>query len=560
MRHWLWSKIKRQIPRIIDSTQVNHSVIGQKTPWYFSERRFLVFGKKGPWELVIKPSHVGACAMVFSGFIFTLGYFSVQTLNSAFSVANQELISPADASLMSLHNASAEIEKLEDAILSLQKMQDRKKAGPWNSEQLVTNDLFSMNLRDIRNSSKFYEQPFAARPTIQQPESKNTGAVELTQKLYETIQLREDMLSSLEEIELNSSQQEMKQEIQIVFDLPKFENGFALLPQAVESPDTIIENPNKNKIVNEDIHIYKFHREHEVTLGVELKELPNREVASIKDGISGKSISGKNISGDIEKNIAGQMQDDETQTITAQINKLPAAVPKLNAVPSDMPLLMNDTVRDVRFIKSIERELRVIETVFADLGINLNISEKAELRDVNLEWPVQPGSENYLEYMRQQFVKLDIYRDALASLPLHSPMKYYYISSNYGKRKHPVTKKWAMHYGIDLAGTWQEEVRATAEGTVVFAGWEGSFGRVVRIEHQFGIQTVYAHLARLDVKKGEYVTLGDIVGSMGSSGRSAGVHLHYEIRINQQPKNPKNFFDVGQSLLSPNSIRFSAYQ
>ena len=117
-----------------------------------------------------------------------------------------------------------------------------------------------------------------------------------------------------------------------------------------------------------------------------------------------------------------------------------------------------------------------------------------------------------------------------------------------------------MHYGIDLAGTWQEEVRATAEGTVVFAGWEGSFGRVVRIEHQFGIQTVYAHLARLDVKKGEYVTLGDIVGSMGSSGRSAGVHLHYEIRINQQPKNPKNFFDVGQSLLSPNSIRFSAYQ
>ena len=100
MKSWLWSKIKKRLPRIVDSTQVNHAVVGQDKPWYFSERRFLVFGKRGPWELVIKPSHVGTCAMLFSAFIFALGYFSVQTLNTAFSVANQELISPADASLI----------------------------------------------------------------------------------------------------------------------------------------------------------------------------------------------------------------------------------------------------------------------------------------------------------------------------------------------------------------------------------------------------------------------------------------------------------------------------
>ena len=116
------------------------------------------------------------------------------------------------------------------------------------------------------------------------------------------------------------------------------------------------------------------------------------------------------------------------------------------------------------------------------------------------------------------------------------------ISSKYGKRKHPVTKKWAMHHGIDLAGTWQEKVRATADGTVVFSGWEGSFGRVVRVQHRFGIQTVYAHLARLNVEKGDYVTSGDVVGSMGSSGRSDGAHLHYEIHHYGESKNPLDYF------------------
>jgi murein DD-endopeptidase MepM/ murein hydrolase activator NlpD len=221
---------------------------------------------------------------------------------------------------------------------------------------------------------------------------------------------------------------------------------------------------------------------------------------------------------------------------------------------------MNETVRGARFLKSIDRELRVIEHVFDQLGIELQKPKSSELSRVNLNWPMEPGSADYLEYMRQQFVELDIYRDALASLPLHSPMKYYYISSKYGKRKHPVTKNWAMHHGIDLAGTWQEKVRATADGTVVFSGWEGSFGRVVRVQHRFGIQTVYAHLARLNVEKGDYVTSGDVVGSMGSSGRSDGAHLHYEIRVNKESKNPKQFFDVGQSLLSPNSLRLTSYQ
>ena len=75
MRSWLWSKIEQRLPRIIDSTQVNHAVVGQDKPWYFSERRFLVFGKKGPWELVIKPKHVGISACAILMFHICFGVF-----------------------------------------------------------------------------------------------------------------------------------------------------------------------------------------------------------------------------------------------------------------------------------------------------------------------------------------------------------------------------------------------------------------------------------------------------------------------------------------------------
>ena len=145
MRSWLWSKIEQRLPRIIDSTQVNHAVVRQDKPWYFSERRFLVFGKKGPWELVIKPRHVGISALLFSSFIFTLGYFSVQTINTALSVANQELISPADASLIATQKPSIELEKIPDKPVILN-------VGPLKKDNSIANYLFSMKVKDIKNT------------------------------------------------------------------------------------------------------------------------------------------------------------------------------------------------------------------------------------------------------------------------------------------------------------------------------------------------------------------------------------------------------------------------
>ncbi len=536
MKSWLWSKIKKRLPRIVDSTHVNHAVVGQDQPWYFAERRFLVFGKRGPWELVIKPSHVGACAMIFSGFIFALGYFSVQTLNTAFSVANQELISPADASLIRGPKPSAELDRIEEKILGTQTVLD---LGPRKKEQSISSYLFSMKVRDIRSAVQLNSLPQQDADWHEQPLEVADEGINFSKKLNELMKLREQMLSSFD---IKNSNLEAE-EIQIIFDLPKFEKKFVLVP-----------DQNKNIIEQQSSLVTPKQVDDENVEGKQVSQL-----AQINDGTKLKN--------EVEKQFAEalpvSLESIDEAVVFKEINKKEFnkfdSIAADLSIPSDVPLIMNEIVRGARFLKSIDRELRIIENVFEQLGVELQKPKSGEISRINLKWPMEPRSADYLEYMRQQFVELDIYRDALASLPLHSPMKYYYISSKYGKRKHPVTKKWAMHHGIDLAGTWQEKVRATADGTVVFSGWEGSFGRVVRVQHRFGIQTVYAHLARLSVKKGDYVTSGDVVGSMGSSGRSDGAHLHYEIRVNKGSKDPKQFFDVGQSLLSPSSLRLTAY-
>ena len=134
-------------------------------------------------------------------------------------------------------------------------------------------------------------------------------------------------------------------------------------------------------------------------------------------------------------------------------------------------------------------------------------------------------------------------------------MQYYYVSSAYGFRIHPKTKRKQMHHGIDMAGTWQEEVRAPADGYVSFSGRNGSFGKSVKIIHKHGVSTLYGHLHKLNVKKGAYVKEGQVIGKMGSTGRAVGAHLHYEIKINGKSTNPYNFISVGRDLLSSSILK-----
>ena len=112
------------------------------------------------------------------------------------------------------------------------------------------------------------------------------------------------------------------------------------------------------------------------------------------------------------------------------------------------------------------------------------------------------GNDELLDYTSLRFQILQDLKDAIIYVPLKPPMQYYYVSSPYGYRIHPKSKRKQMHHGIDMAGTWQEEVRAPADGYVSFSGRNGSFGKTIKIVHKHGVTTLYGHLHRLSVKKG----------------------------------------------------------
>ena len=134
-------------------------------------------------------------------------------------------------------------------------------------------------------------------------------------------------------------------------------------------------------------------------------------------------------------------------------------------------------------------------------------------------------------------------------LPLQLPMrKITRISSNFGWRRDPFRKTLAMHSGLDFKGAWGAPIYATAPGRIIRAGWTGSYGRMVEIRHDNGVTTRYAHMSRVLVKVGQWVTRGTQVGRLGSTGRSTGAHLHYETRINGKAVNPSRFWNTAHAL------------
>jgi hypothetical protein len=133
----------------------------------------------------------------------------------------------------------------------------------------------------------------------------------------------------------------------------------------------------------------------------------------------------------------------------------------------------------------------------------------------------------------------------LRNLPLVSPVDSYYVSSGFGKRRDPFTGRPAMHYGIDLSGALKSPVWSTASGVVTFAGYAGAHGKSVVISHGNGVTTRYSHLYKILVRKGQDVPFRYKIGLMGSTGRSTGPHLHYEIHFRGVPQDPAKFFKAG---------------
>lgn len=171
--------------------------------------------------------------------------------------------------------------------------------------------------------------------------------------------------------------------------------------------------------------------------------------------------------------------------------------------------------------------------------------------------PFIPAAEEevseFTERARQTRLALEKFKNlsaAVDSFPIGAPIENARVSSRYGRRLDPFLKRPALHSGIDYKAARGHPVLATGHGTVVSAGRHGGYGRMVEIAHGNGLTTRYAHLSRIRVVKGQRIKKGALVGNVGSTGRSTGPHLHYEVRSGERPSNPMPYIVAGRKIRS----------
>jgi murein DD-endopeptidase MepM/ murein hydrolase activator NlpD len=221
----------------------------------------------------------------------------------------------------------------------------------------------------------------------------------------------------------------------------------------------------------------------------------------------------------------------EKQQLLSQIKSLKGQIPQSLKKADDDHAAQS-------YVQAIEGKLKTINEYlrkrglkgFSTVSVGGDGNTDAELSDKDV----------YMAY--------DNYLNRVVTAVAFTPMGYPRISSltsRFGYRSDPFSSERAeYHPGIDFKGNYGDAVKCTANGQVVSAGWSGGYGNCVRIKHNNGFETVYGHLSRITVKAGQKVSVGDKVGQVGSTGRSTGAHLHYEVRQNGKPVNPTKFLTL----------------
>ncbi|QZD96566.1 M23 family metallopeptidase [Qipengyuania gelatinilytica] len=153
------------------------------------------------------------------------------------------------------------------------------------------------------------------------------------------------------------------------------------------------------------------------------------------------------------------------------------------------------------------------------------------------------------ERLGLSMARMTALESALEGVPQFAPARRDMISSGFGYRRDPFNRRAAMHKGLDFRGATGTPIYAAAKGRVSFVGWKGGYGKTVEITHGNGLMTRYAHMSRFNAKVGDRVAPGETIGAIGSTGRSTGPHLHFEVRINGRAVNPRTFLETAPNVL-----------
>jgi len=229
-------------------------------------------------------------------------------------------------------------------------------------------------------------------------------------------------------------------------------------------------------------------------------------------------------------------QQEATSRALAQVDQLKKLLP----VPVAATQVKKNDAQS--YIQDIQTKLQTINNYLRKRGLKGFSTKGIGGGDGNGAESKLTDSEKYSAY--------DEYLDRLMHTVAFTPMGYPKISaltSYFGYRSDPFESDHAeFHPGIDFKGERGDAARCTADGRVVGAGWNGGYGNCVRIAHANGFETLYGHLSRITVHIGQKVTVGEKIGEIGSTGRSTGNHLHYEVRKNGKPVNPISYLSLNK--------------
>ena len=197
-------------------------------------------------------------------------------------------------------------------------------------------------------------------------------------------------------------------------------------------------------------------------------------------------------------------------------------------------------------LTELKKRSQIIESILDTVGVDFQIEKGSQ----NTGGPYTVIGDNSYENLT---FKVDHYLETIQSIPLGAPT-HGRITSNFGKRVDPINSRPAFHEGVDIKNKLNTPIKVTADGVVAKSGYTKGFGNYVVVKHDNGFKTRYFHMCKRAVKRGTTVKRGQVIGYLGSTGRSTGPHLHYEIKYKNKPVNPKKFMQIAKYVAENKSL------
>jgi murein DD-endopeptidase MepM/ murein hydrolase activator NlpD len=250
--------------------------------------------------------------------------------------------------------------------------------------------------------------------------------------------------------------------------------------------------------------------------------------------------------------------DDENDTVSDSSTEAAKMVQKVSVAIPEAAGLAKVEARQLAFAERLTRwadhRAGRASAALKKLGLNPNkmlaSAEDAQGGPLELLTTGRDGSiDPRFERLGLSVARMEALENSLGSIPQYMPADHYSISSYFGVRRDPFTGRAAMHPGLDLKGAYGAPIYAAGDGTVVFAGRKGGYGNAVEIDHGNGLMTIYGHMSATRAKIGQHVDAGTVIGAIGSTGRSTGPHLHFEVRLNGTAINPRPFLESAPHVL-----------